>query len=149
MGGAVWLAVALGVAVEASRLGLGAARRPGPGFLPLAAALVLALGALVVIGQALAGRGAAAERGLWPDLAGWRRGLFALAALVGYALFLERLGFLLVTFLLIGLLLRAVEEKPWPVALGFAAATAAATAVLFGTWLKAPLPAGILALPGF
>jgi putative tricarboxylic transport membrane protein len=69
-----------------------------------------------------------------------------LAALAGFALVLERLGFLLTTFLLMVLLLRAIEAQRWPKVIVVALATALISYAIFAWLLGVPLPPGVLGI---
>lgn len=70
--------------------------------------------------------------------------LWAMSLLVGYALTLERLGFLPTTLLFTALWLRSIERSAWlEITLMTLASTAAIYAV-FVRWLQIPLPAGVL-----
>jgi putative tricarboxylic transport membrane protein len=69
-----------------------------------------------------------------------------LATMVGFALALERLGFLLTTFLLMVLLLRAIESQRWPKVVAIALMTALISYAIFGWLLGIPLPAGVLGI---
>src|SRR6185295_15102615 len=77
---------------------------------------------------------------------GWIRIGATLTTLVGFALVLEWLGFLLSTFLLMVLLLRAIEAPKWSKVIVVALATAALSYGLFGWLLGVPLPAGVLGI---
>jgi hypothetical protein len=57
---------------------------------------------------------------------------------------LERLGFLLSTFLLTGFLLRVMEPRSWSKLLTLALATALGSYAIFARALGMPLPPGIL-----
>ena len=61
-----------------------------------------------------------------------------------YVAGLERLGYLLATFVLVALVLRVIEGKRWAVAVPVAAASAAASYVVFAVWLGTRLPAGVV-----
>ena len=128
-------------AYEAGKLPLGTASNPGPGFLPWWAAVTLGVLALLRLGQAWMARPA-------PDAGGPERRVVAVAglvvALVAYVALLELLGYPLSTFLLVLFVLRLVEPRRWPVALGVAAAAAVGSFVVFAVWLGVPLPPGPL-----
>ena len=128
-------------AYEAGKLPLGTVSNPGPGFLPWWAALTLGVLALLRLAQAWVARPA-------PDAGGPERRVVAVAALVvalvAYVALLELLGYPLSTFLLVLFVLRLVEPRRWPVALGVAAAAAVGSFVVFAVWLKVPLPPGPL-----
>ncbi len=66
--------------------------------------------------------------------------------LAGFALALERLGFLLTTFLLMISLLRAIEAQKWRKVVVVALATALISYAIFSWLLGVPLPAGLLGI---
>lgn len=138
-GGLAWLAVVAAALLEGLRLGVGTLRQPGPGFVPVLAALVLAgLAAGLLLQPA-----AAPPRPLAPG--GRRRFAAAVGALLAYAALFERLGFVPTTFVVMWFLLRFVGAERWPVAVGVAAATAASAWLIFDRLLRAQLPRGVLA----
>ena len=110
---------------------------PGPGLLPLA------LGVMIVL--------LAAINFIRPDvrhieLPQFRRILFILGALIGYALVLELSGYVLATALLLAFLLIVLGERfRWwqPIAAG---GVSLATYYVFRVLLGLPLPPGLLEL---
>jgi hypothetical protein len=106
------------------------------------------LGGLVALGRAgppAEPAPAAAPATAGPPEEAGRRVLTTVAVIVGYTLVLDRLGFLLATVALVGILVRLYGERRWPVVVGVAVGAAAGTYGLFATWLKVPLPPGLLA----
>jgi putative tricarboxylic transport membrane protein len=77
---------------------------------------------------------------------GWIRIGVTLAMLATFALVLERVGFLLATFLLMVILLRSIEAQNWRKVIAVALATAVISYGLFAWLLGVPLPAGILGI---
>jgi len=67
-----------------------------------------------------------------------------LAVLLAYTAFLEVLGFLLATFLLLLFLFRGIEPQRWVVSIGGSALTSFITYALFELWLKTQLPKGFI-----
>jgi len=128
-----------GLAVAAAALShpLGTLGEPGPGFLPLALALLLAsLGAAV----AIAG-------GRSPSLGAlgfgeWRQAAAVLGACAFAAFALERAGYRATVLAVVAFLTAAVERKPLGPALAVAAALAFGTYALFADLLRVPLPRG-------
>jgi hypothetical protein len=59
---------------------------------------------------------------------------------------LERLGFLLATFVLLLFFFTALQRQHWLVALGGSVATSLATYLVFKVWLGVNLPAGLWSL---
>jgi hypothetical protein len=135
-----WLAVAAAAIAEGVRLGVGTPRQPGPGFFPVLVALVLAGLAVGLLLQPVQDvpRGSA--------LGGRRRFVATIAALIGYAMLLEPLGFVPTTFIAMWFLAGFVGQRRWPVASSFALVTAASAWFLFDRLLHAQLPRGVLAL---
>lgn len=139
----IWLLFALYICVESLRLPLGSWRDPGPGFLPLGAGFCLGILSATAYFQRGSpkgeeGQGSKDSKGRWKSI------LFILLALCGYSVFLEFLGFLLTTFLLLLLLFRFVEPQPWKTVIGGSLLASVASYVVFEIWLKTQLPRGIL-----
>jgi hypothetical protein len=126
---------------QAWQLPFGAVTRPAPGFFPLCLAVGLTAVAALVWARALRGDpGVAAAAG--PTRGGLARTVATLSALLAYAFTLERAGFGVATFVLIVVLLRAIEPQRWAVALGSAVGAVLASHVLFRVWLGVRLPVG-------
>ncbi len=142
---AILLALAGYIFLTASALPFGTARVPQTAFFPMALAVLLAILSLVLLAQALAGTKAPFDADKIGS-AGWFRIVATLATLVGFALVLERLGFLLATFLLMICLLRAIEAQSWGKVIAVALATSLITYGLFAWLLGVPLPAGVLGI---
>jgi hypothetical protein len=70
----------------------------------------------------------------------------ALGAIFAYAVFLESLGYLLSTFLLIWLLLQLMGKRAWWFSLVIACAVSLASTLLFKVWLRVALPGGFLSV---
>jgi putative tricarboxylic transport membrane protein len=140
---AVWLVLALAVAAEAGRLGFGSFSRPGPGFLPFLAGVVLAALALLAFVQtALAPPAADAKSGFR------RADLIRIGTVAGllflYVFLWESIGFLTATFLLLLFLFRCIEPLRWRTVFTAASVTLAFTYILFSVLLGARLPTGRL-----
>src|SRR5262245_37092124 len=133
------LALAAVALSEAGKLPFGAARNPGPGFVPWWTATALGLLALGLLGQALSARPRAGGAGDAPSVAAVA-GL--VAALTAYVALLESVGYPLCTFGLVVFMLRVVTPHRWTVALGVAALAAVGSFLVFAVWLKVPLPPG-------
>ena len=142
---AVLLAFAGYIFVTASTLPFGTIRVPQTAFFPKSLAVLLAIFAVVLLTRALAGSDAlrGAER---IETEGWIRIGITLAALAGFAFALEPLGFLLTTFLLMIVLLRAIEAQKWRKVVVVALATALISYAIFFWLLGVPLPAGLLGI---
>ncbi len=139
-GSLFWLAVGVFFAVGGVLLKPGTLRNPGPGFLPLVMALLLACLSLFVLTRGLSLQAKRLEAIHWKGQ----------AALVGavfvYGWFLDLAGFLLSTFGLMCVLfgLMSSGNGRWPRACLYAAATALAGWLVFAVALKVPFPHGRL-----
>jgi putative tricarboxylic transport membrane protein len=134
--GLFWLAVALFVALQGLSLKLGSLNRPGPGFFPFWGAVVLGVLSVVLIVGSV-GR----QMPRLPIRPESLKPLVVVAALLGYVVLLEPVGFVTVTFLFLLLLFR-VERRGWAFSAVSAGAGALTTHVLFQVWLKTQLPTG-------
>ena len=141
----VGIAAVLGAVLLAAagwRLDPGTSKLPGPGFFPLL--IAVAMGALGLWMLLRPGEG---ERSALPGSPRWNSLALALGSILGYAVVLQDLGYLLSTFALLGVQLRWVEKQGWRTSLATAFIASAVSLVLFRVFLKVPLPVGILPLP--
>jgi len=141
----ILIGLAVFILLEAGKLSFGSLRVPRTAFFPVILATLLLILSLILLAQAL--RSAPTGRG--PErieVEGWFRIGATLATMVGFAVVLERLGFLLSTFLLMVLLLRAIEPQAWPKVIAVALMTSLVAYTIFGWLLGIPLPAGVLGI---
>jgi len=139
----VWLAIGAAIVLYSTRYGLGTLSSPGPGFVPFLSGLAIAGLALVVFLQQLGEGRQESLKSLWRQK-NWGSMLKVMGALVLYTLFLKTLGFLLLTFLVMLYLFRAMESMSWKKVLASAFLTAVGAYAIFDLWLGAQLPQGIL-----
>jgi len=137
--GPFFILFSLYVCFESWRLGVGSFFRPGAGFFPFYSGALL--GVLSMILGFLTFRGKVEIAESWTDVGNTAT---VSLALLGFALLFTWLGFVITTFLFILFLLRAVERRAWLLSASAALFISAAFYVVFGLWLKAQLPAGIL-----
>jgi len=138
---AFWMVFACAAAAESWRLGFGSFVRPGPGFVPFLAALVLGGLAVAALVQAiLDASGPAAGRVF--HIRDLRRVLLVIVVLAAYVLAWDFVGFLASTLLLLFFLFRCVEPLRWRTVLSASVLTLTMTYILFSTLLGARLPAG-------
>jgi putative tricarboxylic transport membrane protein len=138
-----WLFLALGICTEASRLRMGHLDAPGPGFFPLIIGVVTGLLSLLAFFQSFKTETKATADGPRKPLRWWNLVVIGLAV-AGYAVTLEKIGFLINTFLLIVLLLKVVEPQSWRTAIAGGLVTALASELVFNVILRAQIPSGIL-----
>jgi putative tricarboxylic transport membrane protein len=137
-----WIFVALLICIESARLPLGSLGDPGPGLLPLGAGAILGMLSCVCYAQARLTKSQGVTQAWFPQER-WKGLGLVLSALIGYAICLEFLGFLLTTFFLMIILFRGVEPQKWTVTILGSALTSFLSYALFQLWLKTQLPTGI------
>lgn len=139
-----WLALGLVSMYGATRLGLGNMHEPGSGFLAFLAGIFISVLALIVFFQSfLKGRGLQVRIGALWEGANFRRPLVIGIIVLAYILILERLGFLITSFLMLTVLMKWVEKLSWRNALLIPGLTIGVSFLLFNLFLKATLPRGI------
>lgn len=140
---ALLMALAGAACLGSWRLGLGDVHNPGPGFMPLAAAVLLGLMAVGQLVRLVAHpRGAATgafSQSRWSAVA------IVLGSVAAFGALVDTLGFAVSTFLMLSVLFGVVARKRWWVALAAALAVALASSVGFRA-LGLQLPPGPLGL---
>jgi len=136
-----WLAIAVFVSFEGfTKLKLGTLRQPGPGFFPFWGGLLLGACALILLLRSLKSREWLGSGAIpWPAL------ILVLGALLGYLLFLETLGFVIVTFLFL-LALFCFAEIGWIKHVAWSVIATSLVYALFKFWLKVQLPSGLFGI---
>jgi hypothetical protein len=135
IGGIALLLFALAVMWEDRAFPLGTVTKPGPGYMPMLLASILAAMAILVI--CTGGRSPALTSLGWCE---WRHATAILGSCAFAALALERLGYRITVFLLVAFLL-GVMERRGPLTFGLmAVGLSLATYYVFYDLLKVPLP---------
>jgi putative tricarboxylic transport membrane protein len=124
----------------ANGLGRGSVAEPGAGFIFFWSGLVLMILSLIVLADSV--RSSEDTVAQIPQI-NWPKIALVLFSLLLYAFFLERLGFVFTTFVLMSFLLGYIEGTGWFQALGVASAAALTSYAMFELWLKIRLPKGI------
>lgn len=120
----------------------GSAARPGPGLYPVAVGVFLCIaGLLFAVATARRAPVAAAVAVAPTEPGGTTRVATTMAALVAFVLLLPRLGYPVVAFLLVAVLLRRLGGCRWVVATAVGIGSAALTYWVFARLLGVPLPA--------
>ena len=140
--GLVVLAAAGAYLTQAMALPYGTAAKPGAGFFPvLVAVFACAVGVLMTARAFLAPATAGAAREAVPDGAARGRAVSTIVLLAAFCLLLPWVGYPLVAFAFVALLLRRLGSA-WRTAVITGAVTAAASHYVFGVLLDVPLPPG-------
>ena len=138
-----WLLFSLLICIESYRLKLGAINQPGSGFFPFSAGLIMLILALAALFQSIRKKNSV-EKITRQETFRWWNILIILAAITVYTLFLEKIGFLINTFLFVCLLLKVVEPQPWKTAIMGGLITSLAANIVFNVIFRAQIPRGIL-----
>jgi putative tricarboxylic transport membrane protein len=125
------------------QLPIGGFHHPEAGFLPLGLALaMLILSTFQLIGAFK--KGHVKE---WFTLGeGKFRVAVAMASMLLYVLVLNRLGYLVSTFLITVFLLKGIERQKWLTTLLITIPSVVVTYLVFSRWLGVPLPKGVIPL---
>ena len=138
-----WLLFSLFTCIEAYRLGLGFVNNPGPGFFPFAAGLVMLILSLAALFQSIRKRNQL-EKAARQEPFRWWNIVIILAVITAYAFSIEKIGFLINTFLLMCLLLKVVEPQSWKTTIIGGLLTTVAANLIFNVIFQAHIPSGIL-----
>jgi putative tricarboxylic transport membrane protein len=139
--GLFFFGLSLLVIWESLRVELGTFKEPGSGMLSFIGGLALCALSLVLMYRGWGGRGAGESQK--PHS---RRVLLALISLFGYSLLLNTLGFIVATFLLVGILLRLGQPRPWWILVGTSALVSFLAYLIFGLFLHVYFPRGFLGI---
>lgn len=144
VGGVIWMVLGIALGIGSLRLGLGSLHKPGPGFMPFLTGVLL--GSLGLLLAFLNTRKRSEEKGGEKVSLRqfWGKGVYSLAISFLYAFFLDPLGFIVATFLLIFSLLKIMGTRKWftPILISFL--TVALSYFIFDVWLRIDFPKGIL-----
>ena len=145
--GIVIMAFAALICFESSKLSFGTPGKPGPGFFPLGLGVILFFLSLIfILKTALRWEGISdSARALWTGLR-WKQVSYTLAALLGYALLLDRLGYLICTWILMTYLFWGKGAKRKGIAIIGAMMVSVISYMIFRGMLKVRLPLGLFRL---
>ena len=133
--------VSAGTVFLSSKLPFGGFATPGAGFLPFSVGVLMFLLSLILFIQSFS-KGGEGRKALWAK-GGTGRVLLILLSLVLYGLILEKLGFILTTFLLMGFLLLAIGKVRRSVVVLLSLISSLGCYGVFQVWLNVQLPKGI------
>ena len=142
--GLFWLVVGSGIALASLRYGFGTFVSPGAGFITFLAGVLLCFLSLILFLTSIRKKNSLSRLGdLWKGVE-VGKAVYVLALLVGYALVLQTIGFLVSTFLLLMLLFRVKAKYSLIRVILLSFLISFGAYLLFDAWLKVQLPKGIL-----
>ena len=140
----IWLLVGLGIILwSLMTLKVGTFRHPGPAFVPLFCGIVISILAAIVFFQAkrntqkITGESIYSEGSLVKTLS-------TIGILIVYGLMLERLGFIVTTFLVFLFIFKKVAGTSWFIGILESLIVTGSSYFIFGYLLKTPMPRGWL-----
>jgi putative tricarboxylic transport membrane protein len=139
----ILLVLGIAVAIGSLTYGWGSLESPGAGFVPLLSGVAIAGFSAITLVATLT-RGWHPLRELFAGVR-WQQPMIATGCLLLYAIFLQELGFLIATVLLMGYLYRILQPSSWMETLLVSLATAVGFYLVFQKWLDVQLPRGLLA----
>lgn len=146
VGGFFWFILGIILCIESIRLDLGAFGFPGPGFMPFLLGVFIGLLGLIHMFTFILNR-LGEEKELNAEKIWMKENLkrvpFISLTIIGYALLLELLGFLLTTFIFLFFLFKFNEPRKWVMPLVMSGVTAILSYFVFLVFLKCPFPRGI------
>jgi putative tricarboxylic transport membrane protein len=124
-------------------LSMGKFKHPGPGFLPFGLGVCLIILSLILIFHNWRSKTSALP--FWPQQT-WLRPLLGIVILGFYAFVIDRLGFILTTFIFLLIWMGLIERLKWKTILSISVGTTIVLYLLFAFFLEVPLPKGFLKL---
>jgi len=140
LGSLLLFLVGMGAIIGAVRLHVGSPTEPQPGFFPLLAGISLIVLSSIIFFQEWLGYGQKKEA-----FGEVRRPALLLAVLIVLVAVLDRLGYVIGTFIASGLILRLLDVKSWRVLIITSLGLSIGTYLLFDRLLGIDLPRGMLA----
>lgn len=134
--------IALAICMGSLQLSIYTRRGPGPGFMGFGTGGILFLLSLHLFLKSLFSRNEGGAKDPYPK--NMKITSLILSALIFYALFLERLGFILDSFLVFSFLFAISRTMKWYVSIACSLSLALGSYVLFAVFLGIGLPRGVL-----
>jgi hypothetical protein len=139
-----WLIISAYITIHSTEYDLGTLRNPGPGFFFFWGGIVLAIFSIIALVLALTTHRTPIEsREMGFENVNWTKIMLTLISIIIYGITIERLGYLISTFFLVGFLLFTIEAKKWYVVVLVASASSFLSFALFRLLLGTYLPEGI------
>jgi putative tricarboxylic transport membrane protein len=138
------LLCALYIVMEGVALDVGGLHQPGPGFFPVFGGILLGVFSIIHFVRSMRAPSVRKGRKGEGDKENPVYVIFIFVGLLVYTFILDWVGFILCTFLLLAILLKAFDRQQWWKVLVTAGVASCASYVVFAVLLKSPLPKGIL-----
>jgi hypothetical protein len=144
--GPFWICVGIVICLLAWKVKFGTFHQPGPGFAAFLTGLFVAvIGLVIALSEAFSKSAPASAfdvRHAFKNIS-WSRIVYTMALLVAYALFLDMLGYIVTTFLVMFGLFCDREMSRWRPSFLYSLAITGISYIMFDTWLHCQFPRGI------
>lgn len=137
----IWMGLGITIAIGSYGLKLETLRSPGPGLMPFLLGIGLSLSSLPILVRSLMIKDNGGDENIWSGVEFKKLGLVVTSLLV-YALILEKVGFVLMTFFLLLMLFKVIGSRKWSFSLMVSVLTVIVTYLVFVVLLKVELPLG-------
>lgn len=137
----ILLTIALGTIVQAKRYSIGDLSEPLSGFFPFVLGILLGILSFALLAQAVKDK-VKEKAPPWVGPGGWASLTVTVGVLFGIAIFFERLGYVICTFLLMVVLLWFIGARRWWTVIIIALMSSGGVYLIFGILLKTMLPLG-------
>jgi putative tricarboxylic transport membrane protein len=141
----IWMGLGIAVAAISYGLQLGTLRNPGAGLMPFLLGILLSLCSVPILIDSLLTIRNKAKQGdesIWSGVE-FKRLILVIISLICYAMILEKVGFVIATFLLLIILFKVIGSRKWLFTLMASATVVFLSYLLFVTLLKVEMPWGI------
>ncbi len=140
-----WMGLGGAVAVSSYGLRLGTLGSPGPGLMPFLLGVTLSLCSLSIFVRsffAILRNEKCGEESAWSGIQ-FKKLMIVVASLLGYWMLLEKIGFVLTTFLVLLILFKAVDSPRWRTVFFASILTVTLVYIVFVIVLRVDLPSGV------
>lgn len=138
----IWMGLGISVVISSYRLKLGSLGNPGAGLMPFVLGISLFLSSIPILIRSLMTKDKERYEGIWSGIE-FKKLILVPVSLIGYAMILEKVGFLVATFLLLFTLFKIIGSRRWSFALATSILVVLLSYLLFVTLLKVEMPSGI------
>lgn len=143
LSGLFWLAISIFVCMQSIWNDIGTFHSPGPGFLPFWSGVALGTFSIILIVKSiLEKKGQRKMTNLWKGIE-WSNVILVLFSLLIYATFLNRIGYLIMTFGVMAFLFGLKRGSRLWIQVVSGLIISVVTYVIFYVWLGVQLPKGI------
>lgn len=142
----VWMGLGIALAIGSYKLKLGSLHTPGPGLMPFLLGIALSLCSIPIVVrsiQMITRKFKERDEDVWSGI-DFKKLILVVASLIGYAVLLESVGYLVTAFLVLVILFKTVESQKWSLVVVLSVLSVISTYLLFVVILNVQLPSGLL-----